>query len=113
MTSLAHLDLPLTRFLLPIERNDARIELDISLQVPFLRRALHVLEDFISVRVELGPIRVWIERKCLKEKKRSAKGFREIVSLEHLHRDVLGHRIAHQGRCSPSRSHRHHRWLRR
>ncbi len=58
-------DLPLAPSFLPIRTGNTMIVLHIAVQVPLLCCLLHVLPDFWASGEEPGPIRIWIERKCL------------------------------------------------
>lgn len=56
---------PFARFLIPPSTDNPRIELKISVQVPLLDSALDICQNIRTAGIELLPVRVRIEWKCL------------------------------------------------
>lgn len=81
---------PFAYFLVPRSTNDLGVELEVPVQIPFLDSALDVGEDFRTTRIELLPVWVWIERKCLVP---LVTTLRTTDDDRYSHRCVLGHRI--------------------
>jgi hypothetical protein len=84
---------PFACFLIPVSTENLGIELEVSVQVPFLDSALDVGEDLRTTGIEPLPIWVRVERKRLVL---LAIILRSMKDSRHSRKYVLGHRIGHQ-----------------
>lgn len=57
--------LPLTLLVNPFGSGDFGVQLNITIEVPFLDRPLEIGLDLRTTRIESAPIRIWVKGKRL------------------------------------------------
>lgn len=100
---------PFTHFLVPISTHNLGIKLEIPIQMPLLDSVLDVSQNFWTTGIELLPIRIGVERKCLV----LSASIQEVTAdSQHSRIYVLEHRIVLQDSDLRAMFHQHHLELR-